>query len=159
MTNPFDLRRLSDAAEAAPPFGFEEFQRRCAVAQRRQRATVWSIAASVAVLGLVAVLALMTQPQHPAAELLVALPAAPPAAVAPAVVAPQAAPREPALVNLHQFEVTSELEDHIALLDAQISAAHVYAAPPERLRQMESTRAQLNESLQRVSYAQALLNL
>jgi hypothetical protein len=68
-------------------------------------------------------------------------------------------PYQPALVDLGQFEITSALEDHIALLDAQISAARVYAAPPERLRQMESTRAQLNESLQRVSYAQALLSL
>jgi hypothetical protein len=53
--------------------------------------------------------------------------------------------------------MTSELEDHIALLDAQISAARVYAAPPEQLRQLEYTRSQLNDSLQRVSYAQTLL--
>jgi hypothetical protein len=150
MTHSMDLRRLSDATPA-PPFAFEEFERRRATAQGRQRATVWSIAASVAVLGLVGMLALMTQPELPAAVVFTA----PPAAEA----AQPAGPHQPALVDLGQFEITSALEDHIALLDAQISAAHVYAAPPERLRQMESARAQLNESLQRVSYAQALLSL
>jgi hypothetical protein len=45
------------------------------------------------------------------------------------------------------------------LLDAEISAAQVHAVPAEKLRQMESTRQQLNDSLQRVSYAQSLLNL
>jgi hypothetical protein len=144
-----DLRRLAEATPAMPPFGFEEFERRRAAAQGRQRATLWSIAASVAVLGLVGLLALMTQPELPAAMVL----------TTPAAEAPPAGPYQPALVDLSQFEITSALEDHIALLDAQISAAHVYAAPPERLQQMESTRAQLNESLQRVSYAQALLSL
>ncbi len=76
----------------------------------------------------------------------------------PEVAASADAPYEPAVVDVGRFEVTSELEDHIALLDAQISAARIYATPPERLRQMESTRAQLNESLQRVSYAQTLLS-
>jgi hypothetical protein len=151
MTHSMDLRRLSETTPAAPPFGFEEFERRRATVQGRQRATVWSIAASVAVLGLVGVVALMTQPQLPAA-MVSAAPAATHA------LQPQG-PHQPALVDLGQFEVTSSLEDHIALLDAQISAARAYAAPPERLQQMESTRAQLNESLQRVSYAQALLSL
>lgn len=150
MTHLVDLRRLSDAKPAAPPFGFEEFERRRAIAQGRQRATVWSIAASVAVLGLVGLLALMTQPELPAAVVF----------TGPAAELPQPeTPYQPALVDLAQFDITSALEDHIALLDAQISAAHVYAAPPERLRQMESTRAELTESLQRVSYAQALLSL
>ncbi len=150
MTHSLDLRRLAEATPAMPPFGFEEFAQRRTMAQGRQRATVWSVIASVAVLGLVGLLALMTQPELPAAIVPTA-----PAAEAPA----PAGPHQPALVDLGQFEITSALEDHIALLDAQISAAHVYAAPPERLRQMESTRAELNESLQRVSYAQALLSL
>lgn len=150
MTHSMDLRRLSDATRTVPPFAFEEFERRRTTAQRRQRATVWSIAASVAVLGLVGMLALMTQPELPAAVVF----------TVPAVEdTPPQGPHQPALVDLGQFEITSALEDHIALLDAQISAARAYAAPPERLRQMESTRAQINESLQRVSYAQALLSL
>jgi Tfp pilus assembly protein PilN len=62
-------------------------------------------------------------------------------------------------VNLDQFDLTTELEDHIALLDAELSAARVQAAPAQQLRQMESTREQLTQSLQRVSYAHSLLNL
>lgn len=149
MTSSIDLRRLP--VDDAAPFGFEEFERRVAVAERRRRANIWSTAASVATLGVVALLALMTQVQQPAAVVFTG----PPAVEA---VVPADAPYAPAVVDVGRFEVTSELEDHIALLDAQISAARVYAAPPERLRQMESTRAQLNESLQRVSYAQALLS-
>ena len=149
MTQSIDLRRLPDA-DATAPFDFEEFERRIVAAGRRRRATIWSSAASIGTLGVVALLALMTQVQEPAAVVF----------TGPQPVVPTAneAPFEPAVVDVGRFEMTSELEDHIALLDAQISAARVYAAPPERLRQMESTRAQLNESLQRVSYAQALLS-
>lgn len=149
MSQPIDLRLLPGAAATAP-FDFEEFERRVAVTRQRRRATLWSSAASVGTLGVVVLLALMTQVPQPDALLSATAPQAE-AAVADA-------PYEPAVVDLGRFEVTSELEDHIALLDAQISAARVYAIPPERLRQMESTRAQLNESLQRVSYAQSLLS-
>ena len=62
-------------------------------------------------------------------------------------------------MNLDQFDVTTELQDHIALLDSQLSAARVETASVERLRQLEATREQLNSSLQRVSYAHSLLNL
>ena len=65
----------------------------------------------------------------------------------------------PALVDLGQFDVTSELEDRIALLDAELSAARVQRVPVEQLRRIESTREQMNQSLQRVSYAHALLSL
>jgi hypothetical protein len=150
MSQSIDLRRLPDM-HAAPPFGFEEFERRAASAARRRRATVWSSAASIGTLGVVGLLALMTQVEEPAAVVFSGPPPVE-AAVAGDV------PYEPAVVDVGRFEVTSDLQDHIALLDAQISAARIYAAPPERLRQMESTRAQLNESLQRVSYAQALLS-
>jgi hypothetical protein len=149
MNPTIDLRRLPDAQTAAP-FDFEEFERRVAADGRRRRATLWSSAASAGTLGVVALLALMTQVRQPVAVFT----GSPSAAVSGAADIPY----EPAVVDVGRFEVTSEIEDHIALLDAQISAARVYAAPPERLRQMETTRAQLNESLQRVSYAQALLS-
>jgi hypothetical protein len=150
MNHSIDLRQLA-VTDAAPPFGFDQFERCRAAAGYRHRATVWSVAASVGVLGLVALLALVTQAPQPAALVVGTSPvktAAPPVDV----------PLQPAVVDLGQFDVTSELEDHIALLDAQISAARVYAAPPEQLRQLESTREQLNVSLQRVSYAQTLLS-
>jgi hypothetical protein len=145
MNAPVELRQLAAHENAAPPFGFEEFERRRDARVRQRRTTGWSVAASVGVLGLVAVLALLTQAPQPSAQLTAA-----------AVAARNA---QPALVDLGQFEVTSELEDHIAMLDAEISAARVGAAPDERLHEMESARAELNESLQRVSYAHSLLNL
>ncbi len=150
MTHSIDLRQLSGPAVAAPPFGFEQFERRRAAAEYHRRATVWSVAGAMGVLGVVGLLALMTQAPEST----------------PQVVGASAAnsgsqvdvPWQPALVDLGRFDVTSDLEDHIALLDAQISAARVYAAPLEQLRQLESTREQLNVSLQRVSYAQTLLS-
>lgn len=146
-----DIRTLAAREAASPPYGFEEFERRRAGAVRRGRITGWSLAASVAVLGLVSLLAVVTQP--PPDGVVGELPGAPSAV-------PAAGTYElPALVELDRFVLTSELEDHIALLDAQISAARIHAAPPERLREMESTREQLNESLQRVSYAHSLLSL
>jgi hypothetical protein len=144
MNAPVELRQLAAHDPAAPPFGFDEFDRRRARALRQRRAAGWSVAGSVSVLGLVGVLAVLTQ-APPAAELTAA--------------ALEARDAQPALVDLGQFAVTSELEDHIALLDAEISAARVGAAPQERLHEMESARAELNDSLQRVSYAHSLLSL
>jgi len=153
MNQPHELRELAGHADATPPFGFEELLRRRAAGEQRRRAVAWSIAGSAGVLGAVALLALLTQRPEPAATVIPALPAK-----NVGVAARVAASGEPALVDLGQFALTSELEDHIALLDAQISAARVYAASPEQLRQLERARAQLNDSLQRVSYAQTLLN-
>ena len=152
MSNPINLRDLAAGSAGRPPYGFEEFARRRAAAGNRQRARVWSIAASVAVLGLVSVLALVTQSPEPAALVWITPEDGSAAPVG-------ARSWQPAVVDVGQFEVTSELEDHIALLDAQISAARAYEAPAERLRQMEYAREQLNDSLQRVSYAQTLLGL
>lgn len=147
MNTSLRLRDLAAGGRIEPPYGFEEFRHRRAAAASRRRAASWGIAASLCVLGLVAVLALVTQPPESTAMVRVTPPPAPAAE----------APYQPALVDVGRFEITSELEDHIALLDAQISAARVYAASPAQLRQMEDAREQLNDSLQRVSYAQTLL--
>jgi hypothetical protein len=145
-----DLRALAARDEAAPPFGFDEFERRHSQRLRQRRATVLGLAGSMAALGLVALLALVTQAPEPVGM----------AGLAPVAAVAEPAPHElPALVDLGQFEATSEIEDHIALLDAEISVARVHSVPVERLREMESTRAQLNDSLQRVSYAHSLLSL
>lgn len=144
------IRELA-AADIPAPFGFAEFERRRALAARRRHASAWGAASAVGLLVAVGLLGWMMEPSRPATVVSTG-----------AVEAPRAehpvAHWEPALVDLAQFDVTSELEDHIALLDAQISAARVYAAPAEQLRALERTRAQLNDSLQRVSYAQNLLN-
>jgi hypothetical protein len=150
MNKAISLRDLAATDSVEPPYGYEEFEHRRVAAVQRHRTGVWSVAASVAVLGLVASLALVTQVQNPVARLSGA-------AAGHGTATVVEAPYQPALVDVGQFEVTSELEDHIALLDAQISAARVYQASPERLRQMEAAREQLNDSLQRVSYAQTLL--
>lgn len=142
-----DLRQLLARDEPAP-FGFEEFERREAQRTQQRRVATLGVTGTLAGLGLVSLLAVLTQAPEP---LGAQLPAA-------AVVEP-ARHELPALVDLGQFEVTSEIEDHIALLDAQISAARVRAVPGERLREMEQARAQLNDSLQRVSYAHSLLSL
>lgn len=152
-----DLARLATVAAAAP-FGFEELERRCAMRARRQRRAAWGAAASVAFLGLVSLAAVLTQPPAPQTGLQLAQ------AVPVAQVPGRAAPAErtappPALVDLWQFDLTSELEDHIAVLDAELSAARTGAASGERVRQMERTREQLHDSLQRVAYAHDLLDL
>jgi hypothetical protein len=144
-----NLRALAAGDVTAAPFGFEAFEQRRAMVAVRRRATMVSAAGSIAALAFVSVMALVTQgpPQLAAME-------TPDSQV---ISAP--AERLPALVNLDQFDVTTELEEHIAVLDAELSAARVQAVSPDRLRQLESTRAQLNQSLQRVSYAHSLLIL
>jgi hypothetical protein len=144
-----NLRALAAGDVTAAPFGFEVFEQRRAMVAVRRRATMVSAAGSIAALAFVSVMALVTQgpPQLPAMEAL------------PSPVVSVPADRLPALVNLDQFDVTTELEEHIAVLDAELSAARVEAVSSERLRQLESARAQLNQSLQRVSYAHSLLSL
>ena len=145
-----NLRTLAANEGSDAPFGFEAFERRRAMVGVRRRATYISAAGSVAALAFVSVMALVTQAPSQL-QLAEAVPLAVP------VSAPEE--QQPALVNLDQFDVTAELEEHIAVLDARLSAARVEAAPAEQLRQLESTRTQLNQSLQRVSYAHSLLAL
>jgi hypothetical protein len=144
-----NLRALAVRDVDAAPFDFEVFERRRALAVVRRRATMVSAAGSVAALAFVAIMAVLTQ-GPPRLSLM---------EPRPAQVTPAPEEELPALVNLDQFDVTTELEEHIAVLDAELSAAHVQTAPPDRVRQMESTRAQLNQSLQRVTYAHSLLSL
>jgi hypothetical protein len=142
-----NLRALAAMDTSAAPFGFEAFERRRTMGVVRRRATIVSAAGSVAALAFVAVMALVTQaPQR--------------LQFADGMAQDSALQQElPALVNLDQFDVTAELEEHIAVLDAELSAARAGAVPAEQLRELESTRTQLNQSLQRVSYAHSLLSL
>lgn len=145
-----ELRTLG-AGEASAPFAFEEFERRRTAVAKRVRVARWSAAAALMVLAVVPVVAVLTQAEP--AAMVVAKPASELTPVADVF------SRAPALVDMDRFAVTSELEDHIALLDAEISAARLRPASADELERMESTRAQLNDSLQRVSYAHALLDL
>lgn len=150
MKNPLELRALA-TPEAGAPFGFGEFERRRAQARHRARAAGWSATAAIGVLAVVPVVAVLTQPG--------------PAAIVTGPSADAVTPvaddflQPPALVDMERFALTSELEDHIALLDAEISAARLRPLPDAELRRLETTRARLNDSLQRVAYAHALLDL
>jgi hypothetical protein len=145
-----DLRALA-ARGCTAPFDFEAFERRRAVAAVRRRTAVLGAAGSIAALGLVSLVAWVTQSPQQLRMADVTLLAQ------PAIGADFNA--APALIDLDQFDVTAELEDHIAVLDAELSVARVRAAPADELQRLEATRAQLNESLQRVSYAHSLLSL
>jgi uncharacterized small protein (DUF1192 family) len=146
------LRNLAANESALAPWNFEAFEQRVARTRTRRRAALWGSALSVAMLATVGILALVTQPQMKREAVLAATPV-------PFDSEPEISVEQPALVDMGQFDVTSELEDRIALLDAELSAARVQRAPKDQLRSIESTRERMNQSLQRVSYAHALLNL
>lgn len=138
------------------PYGFEEFERRAASAAARRKSWAYSAAASVAALGLVVTLAIVTQrgalPESYATSDVESLLEAGEMAMDPDET-------QPALVDLGQLELQGELEDRIAWFDAQLSVGRVNSAPPEQLRQLESAREQIADSLQHVSYAHSLLSL
>jgi len=137
------------------PYDFDEFQRRSLRAAAGRRSWAFSAVASVAVLGLIVSLAVLTQ-RTDLNSYAVSVPA-------PAMDAGQAGAdaddAQPALVDLGQLALRSDLEDRIAWYDAQLSVGRVSSAPPEQLRQLESTREQLADSLQHVNYAHSLLSL
>ena len=145
-----ELRVLAASQVQQAPWSYEHFEQRRSRAAVQRRTAVWSAALSVAALALVSGVALLTQPDGSAYV-------AAPLRAAQAVDAVE--PQLPALVDMAQFDITSTLEDHIALLDAELSAARVRQVPDAQLRPIESAREQLSASLQRVSYAHALLNL
>ena len=154
MSVPESLRALA-SQDLSAPWGFDAFEQRRVRAASRRRAAVWGSALSVSMLTLVGVLALVTQPRVDEDPVMVAVESQ------DLMTLPLDGqrPDSPALVDMSRFELTSELEDRIALLDAELSAARVQRAPAEQLRRIEGSREQMNESLQRVSYAHALLSL
>ena len=137
------------------PYGFEEFQRRSVRAAAGRRSWAFSAVASVAVLGLVVTLAVVTQRSDVSAYAV----SSPLPAMDGGLAGVDADDAQPALVDLGQQALRSELEDRIAWYDAQLSVGRVSSAPPEQLRQLESTRELLADSLQQVSYAHSLLSL
>ncbi len=134
------------------PYDFEEFERRSVRAAAGRRSWAFSTVASVAVLGLVVSLAVVTQ----RGDLNYAV-----SSPVPAMDGGPSADTDdslPALVDLGQLAQRNALEDRIAWYDAQLSVGRVSNAPPEQLRQLESTRELLANSLQHVSYAHSLLD-
>jgi hypothetical protein len=141
--------------DSLTPYDFDEFQRRSMRAAAGRRSWAFSAVTSVAVLGLVVSLAVLTQHTN-VNSYAVSVPA-------PAMDGGHAGAdtdaAQPALVDLGQLALRSDLEDRIAWYDAQLSVGRVSSAPPEQLRQLESTRDLLADSLQHVSYAHSLLSL
>jgi hypothetical protein len=135
------LRSLRDH-DAAQHWSFDEFENRRAQSSNQKRRVVRGAVGSFAVLCLVVISVMLSLPR--------------PVEVVVDMNKQQSAP---ALVDLGQFDVTSELEDHIAMLDAELSLARVGVTRVDQLQQMESVRDRLNDSLQRVSYAHSLLSL
>lgn len=141
------LEALS-VAEAAAPYGFDEFERRGArrIADRRRarHGLVASFATvAVAVLAAIAVL----QPRAPDVG-------------EPALVYDAGAfvpAEEPAVVDVGQLVVRESLADRIALLDLQLTEGRAYAMPEDELAQLAATRDQLERSLRGVAYAHALM--
>jgi hypothetical protein len=141
------------------PYGFEEFQRRSMRAATSRRSWAFSAVASMAVLGLVATLAvtLAVVTQRSGANDYAISNQMP--AMDGGHAGADADDAQPALVDLGQLALRSDLEDRIAWYDAQLSVGRVGSATPEQLRQLESTRELLADSLQHVSYAHSLLSL
>lgn len=147
---------IDRAPAMSAPYDFEEFQRRALRAAAGRRSYAWSAAASVAVLGLVVTLAVVTQRSGLTNTYAISDPLP---AVQPGDLVAELVNAEPALVDLSRLELQGELEDRIAWLDAQLSVGRVASVPPGELQQLEAAREQLADSLQHVSYAHLLLNL
>jgi hypothetical protein len=137
------------------PYDFEEFERRSVRAAAGRKSWAFSAVASMAVLGLVVTLAVVTQRGGVNGYAV----SSPMPAMDEAYAGTETDDSQPALVDLGQQALLIDLEDRIAWYDAQLSVGRVSRAPPEQLKQLESTRELLANSLQHVSYAHSLLSL
>ena len=141
--------------ESPAPYGFEEFERRDERRRTRRAALHRGVAASFAVMGVALLIAVASQPvSTPDVAVDVAAGQAAPLA---ASVTPEF--EEPALVDLSQLAQRSDLEDRIAWFDMQLTEGRANSAPASELATLAATRAQLEQSLQQVSYAHVLMTL
>jgi hypothetical protein len=143
------LQALAAAeAQLPPPYGFDEFLRRAGGAIEPQRTVPWlRVAAGVAVLAVALVGWRLLQPAD-----------APWSGVASgqAGLAAEAA-GEPARVKAGTAVARADLEDQIALIDALLSEARVSGGADENIRAMQESRSLLVDGLQRVAWAEALI--
>jgi hypothetical protein len=161
------LRELPQ--EAAPPYGFREFQRRA----RRRAAGVRGVsarqllAASVLVaIGVVAVSLRLTGPgAHPqlaasrneSAEVLT--PGTTPAPLQGGDAMERllaSLPREPAVARVGERAAVIGLEDRIAQVDDLLSAARAEHVQPARVATLQQERTRLVGALLQVRYAETL---
>jgi hypothetical protein len=165
------LRELP--AQSAPPYAYQEFERRARERARSARSLAGgqrlAIAAVIGV-GLLALLVRLSGPvplaKHPRS---VGGSSLTPAASAPEddVLPPRAAaserwlaslPSEPAVVHVGTRAAVMGLEDRIAQLDDLLSAARGAPAAPARLAALQQERSRLLGTLVQVRYAETLAN-
>lgn len=160
------LRELPQ--EAAPPYGYREFQRRARrrVAGVRFASAGQLLAASVLVaLGIVAVSLRLAGPRTnvPAAtrNAIAAAPARD-AAGAPDIGGDAmerllaSLPREPAVARVGERAAVIGLEDRIAQVDELLSAARSQHVQPARVQTLQDERTHLVGALLQVRYAETL---
>jgi len=149
------LRELPDAA--APPYDWQEFQRRCGARAHSGRGLGGgraAVAAGVLALGVLAVwIRLGGGPTRPAP------PQAVPHESAKAAVMErwlESLPSEPAVVRVGTYAAVTGLEDRIAQLDDLLSAERLDQAAPARLLALQQERTRLVGTLAQVRYAERL---
>lgn len=164
------LRDLPD--EAAPPYGYHEFERRAlarvhgarshAGARRLALAAVVLLGGLVVLLRLGAPSAVLSPGVGRAAASLAPGPDrddAPPSARAVAAERWLASlPSEPAVVRVGTRAAVMGLEDHIAQVDDLLTAARGAGNETGRVRALQEERARLVGTLVQVRYAQTLAN-
>jgi hypothetical protein len=166
------LRDLPE--DAAPPYGWREFQRRARTPARASPRLLYGAALATALVVLVASGALVIRLAAPDSRAVRLAPAAPPAVFSsrdrtsprelPQIRAAEAGadrwlaslPSEPLLVRVGTRAAVTTLEDRIAQVDDLLSAQRAARAPPAHLLALQQQRLQLVDSLAQVRYAETL---
>ena len=160
------LRELPEDA-SAPPYDFREFQRRAAqralAAQERHGGLLLAAAAAIAGAALAVLLRFGAPAPHVAAGGVPIGEVAPPEAPTLTPARPEvlehwlaSLPSDPALVRVGARAAVGGLEDRIAQLDDQLSAARLEPAPAGRLDALQQERTRLMAALVQVRYAETL---
>jgi hypothetical protein len=160
------LRQLPE--EALAPYDFREFKRRGAqrthAAQERQDARLLAAAAAIAVMAIAVLLRFgAPAPRVAAGNVTIGEVTAPPAAPTLVPAQPEVLehwlaglPSDPALVRVGARAAVGGLEDRIAQLDDQLSAARLEPAQAGRLDALQRERTWLMGALVQVRYAETL---
>lgn len=154
--------------EALAPYDFREFKRRAAqrtlAAQERHDGRLLAAAAAIAVMALAVVLRFgAPAPRVAAGNVTSGEATAPPAATTLVPARPEvlehwlaSLPSDPALVRVGARAAVGGLEDRIAQLDDQLSAARLEPAQAARLDALQRERTWLMGALVQVRYAETL---
>jgi hypothetical protein len=140
---------------AAPPYSFDEFQRRAALAARRRaRALQRAVALALATSGALFALGFWVAPRSDAPRPAASAVSLPMAAVDPGWL--ELLPSEPARVQVGTRAAVESLQVRIAWIDDAMSEAQVRGDTLQRLQQLHAQREQMMDSLVRLRYAEQL---